>query len=717
MNSTPPGQAMTGDQNTQAIDPSTLPVSRPQPQSTPDSKTSENSPLASISFALEQTNVAEHLSEEKLTKIGETALKGFKADKSSRKQWEDQIEEWTRLAGQVKESKSYPWPKASNIKYPLLSTAAMQFAARAYPSLVPSDGNVVKAQVLGFDHDGKKQERAMRVSRYMSFQLMHEMGGWEEDMDKMLIMLPIVGTIFKKTYFDKATGKNKSDLVFPQNLVVNYWARSLDTCERMSEIIEMSPRILKERQTAKIFLDIDLGDPQSGEFYRKDIPASDETTPYIIIEQHTYIDLNDSGHERPYIVTFHRDSGKVLRISPRFDHDGIKTDSKGEVIRVEAIQYYTKFGFVPNPDGGFYDIGFGMLLGPINESVNSLINQLIDAGTMNNLQAGFIGKGLRIKMGESPFKPGEWKAVNSTADDLKKQILPLPTKEPSAVLFQLMGSLITSGKELASVAEIFVGKMPGQNTPATTTMATIEQGMKVFTAVYKRLFRSLSEEFKKLYRLNEVYLNPNTYFQILETAMNPQDFSKTDYSVCPGADPTAVSQTEKLLKAQGLMELLPTGMLDPMAVIQRVLEAQEQPNWQQLIHQETQQTGQPAQQGPDPKMMELQMKGQAMEKQSQLRQQESEQKSTLAARDQQTKEAMAAQKQATDAEFEQQRILLAKDAQDHKLKAAMHGKAVQEVQKLVHNEQAHRQQMHHSEEKAKLAKSQSKNSSTGKTRK
>lgn len=210
---------------------------------------------------------------------------------------------------------------------------------------------------------------------------------------------------------------------------------------------------------------------------------------------------------------------------------------------------------------------------------------MTDAGTLANMQSGFIGKGLRLKMGDQRFTPGEWKPVNATADDLRKQIVPLPTKDPSDVLFKLMTALITSGKELASVAEIFTGKMPGQNTPATTTMASVEQGMKVFTAVYKRIFRSLAKEFKKIYELNETYLDPNTYVQVLDSAIGPEDFNDADYDVCPGADPNAVSSSEKMQKAQALLELLPTGILDPVEVIRRVLVAQEQPNYEKLFTQ------------------------------------------------------------------------------------------------------------------------------------
>ena len=673
-----------------------------------------------IRAALESVNLVDHLSEDECHDIGQDCKKGFESDLQSREHWDKQIDEWTKLANQHKEIKTYPWPKASNIKFPILSTAAMQFAARAYPSLVPSDGQVVKAAVIGKDPTGEKVDQAKRVSSYMSYQIMHEMYCWEEDMDKMLIMLPIVGTMFKKTYWSKITGYNVSELVHPKNIIVNYWTKNLRDCERISEVIEMSARILKERQLAGLFCECDLGKPvvdDSRPFSRHDtkhIPEVDKTTPHHIVEQHTFLDLNKTGYALPYIVTFHKETGKVLRISARFDEKSIKKDDDGKIIRVDPVQYYTKFGFVPNPDGGFYDIGFGMLLGPINESVNTIINQLVDAGTLSNLQSGFIGKGLRIKMGETRFQPGEWKAVNSTADDLKKQIFPMPTKEPSHVLFELMGSLISSGKELASVAEIFVGKMPGQNTPATTTMATIEQGMKVFTAVYKRIYRSLAEEYQKLFRLNEVYLNPQTYQEVLGIHINPHDFTQTGYKICPGADPTAVSQTEKLLKAQGLMELLPTGMLDPMEVIQRVLEAQEQPNWQKLIHKETQQSGQPAQGQPDPKQVELQMKQQMMQQQAQTKQEELAFKSHLAEQDQATKQQMAKQAQDHDIQYKQQLLALKAAEAQHKAQSGTAEQTAQTIQSLVHNEQTHQQKMSHTEEAHKLAQSQSKSSKTGK---
>ena len=665
---------------------------------------------------IDSVNIAEELDEDQLNEIAEECATGFENDLRSREHWERELCEWTKLAMQHREAKTWPWPRASNVKYPMLSTAAMQFAARAYPSLVPSNGQVVKAKVIGSDPTGEKYDRAQRVSKYMSYQVMEEMEGWEEDMDKLLIMLPIVGTVFKKTYWDSVTKKNCSRLVLPANFVVNYWAKSLECAERMSEIHEMSPRKVKERQMSGIFLDIDLGQPQSYPLLKgDDVPPVDETTPYCIVEQHTFLDLDDDGYAEPYIVTFDRSSRQILRISARFDQDGIFVNDEGDLQKIEPIQYYTKYSFVPNPDGGFYDVGFGVLLGPLNEAVNTLINQLTDAGTLNNLQSGFIGKGLRLKMGETRFLPGEWKAVNATGDDLRKQIVPLPSKEPSNVLFQLMGTLITSGKELASVAEIFTGKMPGQNTPATTTMASVEQGMKVFTAVYKRIFRSLKEEFKKLYRLNEIYLDPQTYVEILDQPIGPNDFAQEGYDVCPGADPTAASTQEKLMKAQGLVELmaLAPGALDPIKVLQRVLEAQEQPNWQELFTPIVQQSGQLPPPPPDPKMLEMQMKGQMEQQSLQMKAAAQQQEMEMNSRDKQQQMLMQREEHAMKMQMAQEKAQVDSAVALHKQKIF----EAQEASKLRQGEQNHQQALVHKDQAASQQRqlSKEKASSTSKT--
>ncbi len=356
-----------------------------------------------------------------------------------------------------------------------------------------------------------------------------------------------------------------------------------------------------------------------------------------------------------------------------------------------------------------------MLLGPLNESVNTLINQLVDSGTLNNMQSGFIGKGLRMKMGDSRMTPGEWRPVNATADDLRKQIVPLPAKEPSNVLFQLMGSLITSGKELASVAEIFTGKMPGQNTPATTTMATVEQGMKVFTAVYKRIFRSLEQEFKRIFQLNGIYIDPQTYTAVLDEPIGPEDFRNDGYDICPGADPNSMTQSEKLMKAQGLLEMMSMapGILDPVKVIMRVLDAQEQPSWQDLLTDAVKQTGQMPPPPPDPKQMEMQMKMQMEQQKAQVKLQETQAKMELESRSAEQQMAMKAEEHALDMQIEAQKAQLTAAAEQHKQRIFMSQAAAQGQQKLVQSEQAHQQKLQQAKEQTK-SKANVKPSGSGK---
>lgn len=661
---------------------------------------------------LESSNLAADLSDDKLIEIGKDVVSGYETDLDSRKPWEKDLKNWTELALQVASDKTYPWPNAANIKYPLLATAAMQFAARAYPTLIPSNGKVVKCKVIGSDPTGEKTMRAFRVSTHMSYQVMEQMDGWEEDMDKLLIALPISGTCFKKTYWDSSKQQNCSKLVLPKSLVVNYWTRCLEDAERITEVFYLSKRKVKERQNLGIFIDVELGDPQTP---ADDVTTSinrsfqlandfDETTPYTILEQHTYLDLDEDGYAEPYVVTVEAESNKVLRIVPRFSEADVLMDDKQNVVSIEATQYYTKYGFIPNPDGGFYDIGFGRLLGPLNNSANTIINQLVDAGSLSNLQAGFIGKGLRIKMGETRFQPGEWKAVNAVGDDLKKQIFPLPVREPSQVLFNLLDLLLKSGKELASVAEIFVGKMPGQNTPATTTMASIEQGMKVFTAVYKRVYRSLTSEFRKIYKLNQQYMNPEEYISILDNPIPQEDYKGPEDDIIPGADPSAVSSQEKQQKVQAVMQLLNLGTINPMAATIMYLEAHEIPE------AEIKKLAMQPQPKTDPKVEALQAKAAIDQQKAQNDILISREKLRM---DQMTKEQEMQHKanlQRMELEGKQMESILKGRAATLDLQAAaaqhsqsMQQQAQQNQMKLATQHASHQQQMQQQKENTKLS--------------
>lgn len=639
-----------------------------------------------LNEAITDKNIAEKLEDTKLLDIASDCHSGFEADLASRSSWEDKLEEWTKLALQVREEKTYPWPKASNIKYPLLTTAAMQFSARAYPGLIPADNMLVTCKVIGADPEGTKRSRADRLSKFLSYQVLQEMPDWEEEMDRLLMILPIMGTVFKKTYYDPIRETNCSYLVYPKDFVINYWTKSIETSSRYTQVFYMTENQIKERVNAGLYLDKDLGKARITLSQKESVDPNelrpnkeDETTPYTILEQHTWIDLDDDGYREPYIITMDYDSKTILRIVARYNEASIKLTEDGKILRIEPIQYYTKYGFIPNPEGGFYDIGFGLLLGSINESVNTIINQLVDAGSLSNLQSGFIAKGLRMKLGESRFQPGEWKAVNATGDDLKKSIYPLPTRDPSNVLFQLLGTLIQSGKELASVAEIFVGKMPGQNTPATTTQATIEQGMKLFTAIFKRIYRSLTKEFQKIYLLDKEKYDVQRYIQIVEDPQGQEDFNGPEDDIIPAADPAASSDFQKQEKANAVMNLLQIGTVNPQEVTKRFLEAHGISDIQTLM-----QVPPPP---PDPKAQEMQIKMQMEQQKFQLDAQSKQQELQI----QQQLATLQLQVEQAKLELEKEKL------QVEQLKANMELNMthMKSAQKLEHTQEIHNQKLKH----------------------
>ena len=551
-----------------------------------------------INRLLESTNIAEELNKETLAKIGAEVVEGFNIDEGSRQGWLENNEEWLDLALQIAETKSTPWPDAANVKYPLITTSAVQFGSRAYPALIKGT-DIVRGKVTGKDPDGEKLKSAQRISKHMSYQVLEEMTEWEEDMDRLTISVPIAGCIFKKTYFDPLKKRNVSPLVHAKNLSINYYAASLETAIRKTHILEMNDNDLFERKRAGLFLDVELGkntyDNQEKHIISDKVQGTDEpndkseNTPRVILEQHTFLDLDEDGYKEPYVVTVDKTTKKVLRIIARFDANGVTHNEAGELVRIDPVEYFTKYSFIPNPDGGIYDVGFGILLGSINKVINTIINLLLDAGTLSNMQSGFISRSVRLKKGNRRFTPGEWKTVNASGTDLKNGILPLPVREPSQVLFLLLGTILESGERLASVVDILVGENPGQNQAATTTLAVIEQGLKVFTAIHKRLYRSLTSEFKKIYRLNGIYLDEETYHEVLDSPdQSGQSIFQTDYrndgtDVQPSADPNIATEMQAIIKAQGLIELIPTGKVNPDVAIRRMLEAMDQPKIDEIM--------------------------------------------------------------------------------------------------------------------------------------
>ena len=584
-------------------------------------------------------NLVDKLDKEDVDSIGRDVVQTYETDKQSRRTWEKRMQSATDLALQLTQDKSYPWPNAANVKFPLLTIAALQFASRAYPALVKAP-DLVKYRVQGKDEGGQKAARAARISAHMSYQMLEQDEQWEEDQDKAFLALPILGCVFKKSFYDATVEHNKSKLVLPKNLVVHYYARSIEEAERKTEVFELHDRQIRERELRGIFTEYEYGPPPAPQERAEDerqgtsAPFNDEETPRTFLEQHRFLDLDGDGYKEPYVVTVEKESRKVARIVARIESvvteqsvkikeiqarmkalaQGIQmpengqqptpeqmqqiqqveqtlmimqqkvkdlSEEKPKVLRIQPIEYYTKYSFIPSPDGGFYDLGFGALLGPINDSVNTILNQLIDAGTLQNGSMGFIGKGARIKGGKVRFSPFEWKRVDVAGSTLRDSLVPLPVNQPSQVLFNLLSLLISYAERVGSVTDAMMGENPGQNTPAYNMSAMLEQGLQVFNGVFKRVYRSFRSEIRKLYKLNGIYLDQEEYFayQDVESQALQTDYTADTKDLIPAADPNAFSNKEKQMKAIAIAERsMSVPGYDPIKAELRWLEAHEVPD-------------------------------------------------------------------------------------------------------------------------------------------
>jgi len=520
------------------------------------------------------SNWADQVDEETLQELGQTLCETVSLDAASRDGWLDECETWLDMASQVMENKSTPWEGASNIKFPLLSTAALQFHARAQQELLKGE-RIVKAKVLGKDPDGKKAQRAWRVQRAMSYQLLYHMEDWQEDTDRLLFVLPLVGTMFRKLYWSGTLNRPASELLLPSDIIVNYyatdWVRARKThafSYQRNQIIEMI--------NMGLYSDIEVPERAEGPNEPEDqddgeapdaadAVAPEEDVPFPIYECHYWWDLDEDGYEEPYIITVLAQTEEVLRILPRFTPDKVevKPDSTN-IMRIIPQEYIHVYKFLPDVDSNIYGTGLGKLLGPTNAAIDTIINQLLDSGTLSTMPSGFFGKGIRLSRGgRIRLKPGEWRQVGVTGQDLGKNFFPIPTKEPSTVLFQLLGTLMQAGEKMGSVTEALTGENPGQNQPFATTSAVMQQGMQVFLGIYKRIYRSLTAEFRTLYDLNRMFLGPDTYTDMLdepEGADVIQDFRVEGLDITPEADPSLANSIKKRERAQALIEARRAGI-------------------------------------------------------------------------------------------------------------------------------------------------------------
>lgn len=541
---------------------------------TPSADTKTYDKLIKLCFedGAPKRNLAEDLDEEKLTHIGQEVVHGYQIDLESRKDWDEKNEEAMKLALQMCEAKSWPWPNASNVKFPLITVAAIQFNARAYPAIIQGN-RVVKCKPLGKDPDGLKEARAERVSDHMSYQFLDEMENWQEETDKLLMNIPIVGCAFRKTYFDAAFEVNRSELVFAKDLIVNHNVKSLESARRITQHVPLYKNDVIERQ-------------REGRFLEKDIPFNEEDPDgqCMFLEQHCWYDFDEDNYREPYVVTVHKDSMQVVRIVPNFTPGMIHQNDKDEIARIDTLTYYTKYGFLRNPDGGFYDIGFGFLMNHLNETVNTIINQLIDAGTLANSQGGFIGSGLRLKSGPVRFSPGEYKPVH-TNGPIRDNIYKMDFGQPSPVLFQLLGLLIDASKDISNVKDVLTGEQNQSNIPATTTLALIEQGLKTYSAIFKRIYLSLTDEFRKVFKLNSLYLPIEKYLSFHDVDGINEDY-KPDrgiINVLPVADPDVVTNTQVLAKAEALLKFIGDPSINQYELRKRYLVALREDNYETLL--------------------------------------------------------------------------------------------------------------------------------------
>lgn len=531
-------------------------------------------------------NLCDKFTQEELDRIGAWIWDGYNRDKMSRSTWERRMEAAMDLAMQVQKDKTWPWPGCSNVVFPLVTIGALQFSAQAYPQIVQGN-RVVRYRVIGSD-GGETRKRAMRISRHMSWQVLEEDESWEEQHDRMLINLAIVGCNFIKSYFDASKGYPVDELVMARDLVVDYSAKSIDGAARKTHVLPMYRNEIYERIMQKTYRDVreeawysqapaSSLSQSPGKDLRQGVSNSqpDRASAYTMLEQHLLLDLDQDGYEEPYIGTIELVSKKLVRLVARVDDERqVQRNQEREIIKITPTEYFTKFSFIPSPDGSIYDLGFGIFLGPVNEAVNSGINQLLDHGTMQNSIGGFLGRGAKIRGGVYTMAPWEWKRVDSTGDDLRKNLVPFPERQPSQVMFSLISLLIEYANRIAGTTDTQIGENPGQNTPAQTYQGMQEQGKQTYKMIFKRVWRSMKQEFKKRYGINRKQLPPTQRFGEGSDFIRKEDYLASPDQVAPVANPNVTSTTMRIAQATAVkQDAVQTPGYDRDEVTRRWLDA------------------------------------------------------------------------------------------------------------------------------------------------
>jgi hypothetical protein len=506
-------------------------------------------------------NLADILPADILEPLGSELKQNYMDYKMSRKDWEKAYTEGLDLLGFKYENRTEPFQGASGATHPVLAEAVTQFQATAYKELLPADGPV-RTQVLGVKTPQKDQQ-SQRVKDFMNYQIMDQMKEYEPEFDSMLFHLPLAGSTFKKVYYDDLLGRAVSKFVPADDLIVPYTANSLDDAESIIHVIKISENDLRKQQVAGFYSDVELTPP--GVTVNDDVSKKEkelegtkksgkQTTMYTMLECHVDLDLEGfedigtdgepSGIKLPYIVTIEEGSGTVLSIRRNYAPNDPKK---------QRVQYFVHFKFLPGL--GFYGFGLIHMIGGLSRTATVALRQLLDAGTLSNLPAGFKQRGVRVRDEASPIQPGEFKDVDAPGGNLREAFFPLPYKEPSGTLLQLMGIVVQAGQRFAAISELQVGEGT-QNAAVGTTIALLERGSKVMSAIHKRLYSSMRHEFKLLSKIIATYLPPEYPYDVVGGArvIKQADFDER-IDILPVADPNIFSMSQRVTLAQTQLQL------------------------------------------------------------------------------------------------------------------------------------------------------------------
>jgi hypothetical protein len=516
-------------------------------------------------FNQEQTpdhfaNLAELLPEEVLMPLGSELFQNYEEYRSSRQDWETSYTDGLDLLGFKYEKRTEPFRGASGATHPVLAEAVTQFQALAYKELLPADGPV-RTQVVGLN-DRQKEDQANRVKDFMNYQIMDVMKEYEPEFDQMLFYLPLSGSTFKKVYYDSLLGRAVSKFVPADDLIVPYSATSLDDADAVMHVIKTTENDLRKQQVNGFYRDVELSpsmDNVDDELKRKErelegIRKEKNNDIFTLIECHVNLDLEGfedrdpngemTGIKLPYIVTIEEGSREILSIRRNFNIGDPKK---------QKIQYFVHFKFLPGL--GFYGFGLIHMIGGLSRTATSALRQLLDAGTLSNLPSGFKQRGIRVRDDAQPIQPGEFRDVDAPGGNLRDAFMPLPFKEPSQTLLQLMGVVVQAGQRFASIADIQIGD-GNQQAAVGTTVALLERGSRTMSAIHKRLYASMKQEFKLLSRIFGLYLPPEYPYDVVggQRTIKQTDFDDR-VDIVPVADPNIFSQTQRISLAQTQLQL------------------------------------------------------------------------------------------------------------------------------------------------------------------